>query len=284
MTALVSTIAEVQQAVGRARDRNLKVGLVPTMGALHAGHVSLIRAARAETGFVVVSIFVNPTQFGPGEDFSRYPRTLEVDLDICRREGVDLVFAPAAETVYPADFHTYVEVHELQDVLCGPSRPGHFRGVATVVCKLFNIVQPAVAYFGQKDFQQARIIQQLVGDLNLPLEVRICPTIREADGLALSSRNRYLNGEQRSHATVLYRSLQEVKAAVEKGERDPVALQRHLAERITATPGAILDYAEVRSAETLRTQPRLQGDVLVAVAVKFGGTRLIDNVLLQVGD
>ena len=284
MTELVSAIAEVRQAVGRARDRNLKVGLVPTMGALHAGHVSLIRAARAETGFVVVSIFVNPTQFGPGEDFSRYPRTLEADLDVCRREGVDLVFAPAAETMYPADFHTYVEVHDLQDVLCGPSRPGHFRGVATVVCKLFNIVQPDVAYFGQKDFQQARIIQQLVGDLNLPLEVRICPTIREADGLALSSRNRYLNGEQRSHATVLYRSLQEVKAAVEKGERDPVALQRHLAERITATPGAILDYAEVRSAETLRTQPRLQGDVLVAVAVKFGGTRLIDNVLLQVGD
>ena len=284
MTALVSTIAEVRQAVGQARDRNLKLGLVPTMGALHAGHASLIRAARAQSGFVVVSIFVNPTQFGPGEDFSRYPRTLEADLDVCRREGVDLVFAPAAETMYPADFHTYVEVHDLQDVLCGPSRPGHFRGVATVVCKLFNIVQPDVAYFGQKDFQQARIIQQLVGDLNLPLEVRICPTIREADGLALSSRNRYLNGEQRSHATVLYRSLQEVKAAVEKGERDPVALQRHLAERITATPGAILDYAEVRSAETLRTQPRLQGDVLVAVAVKFGGTRLIDNVLLQVSD
>ena len=284
MTALVSTIAEVRQAVGQARDRNLKLGLVPTMGALHAGHASLIRAARAQSGFVVVSIFVNPTQFGPGEDFSRYPRTLEADLDVCRREGVDLVFAPAAETMYPADFHTYVEVHDLQDVLCGPSRPGHFRGVATVVCKLFNIVQPDVAYFGQKDFQQARIIQQLVGDLNLPLEVRICPTIREPDGLALSSRNRYLNGEQRSHATVLYRSLQEVKAAVEKGERDPVALQRHLAERITATPGAILDYAEVRSAETLRTQPRLQGDVLVAVAVKFGGTRLIDNVLLQVSD
>jgi pantoate--beta-alanine ligase len=284
MTALVSAIAEVRQAVGRARDRNLKMGLVPTMGALHAGHVSLIRAARAETGFVVVSIFVNPTQFGPGEDFNRYPRPLEADLDVCRREGVDLVFAPAAETMYPADFHTYVEVHHLQDVLCGPSRPGHFRGVATVVCKLFNIVQPDLAYFGQKDFQQARIIQQLVRDLNLPLEVRICPTIREPDGLALSSRNRYLNGEQRRHATVLYRSLQEVKAAVEKGERDPVALQRRLAERITATPGAILDYAEVRSAETLRTQPRLQGEVLVAVAVKFGGTRLIDNVLLQVSD
>jgi pantoate--beta-alanine ligase len=284
MTALVSAIAEVRQAVGRARDRNLKVGLVPTMGALHVGHVSLIRAARAETGFVVVSIFVNPTQFGPGEDFNRYPRPLEADLDVCRREGVDLVFAPAAETMYPADFHTYVEVHHLQDVLCGPSRPGHFRGVATVVCKLFNIVQPDLAYFGQKDFQQARIIQQLVRDLNLPLEVRICPTIREPDGLALSSRNRYLNGEQRRHATVLYRSLQEVKAAVEKGERDPVALQRRLAERITATPGAILDYAEVRSAETLRTQPRLQGEVLVAVAVKFGGTRLIDNVLLQVSD
>jgi pantoate--beta-alanine ligase len=284
MTALVSAIAEVRQAVGRARDPNLKVGLVPTMGALHVGHVSLIRAARAETGFVVVSIFVNPTQFGPGEDFNRYPRPLEADLDVCRREGVDLVFAPAAETMYPADFHTYVEVHHLQDVLCGPSRPGHFRGVATVVCKLFNIVQPDLAYFGQKDFQQARIIQQLVRDLNLPLEVRICPTIREPDGLALSSRNRYLNGEQRRHATVLYRSLQEVKAAVEKGERDPVALQRRLAERITATPGAILDYAEVRGAETLRTQPRLQGEVLVAVAVKFGGTRLIDNVLLQVSD
>jgi pantoate--beta-alanine ligase len=282
MTALISAIAEVRQAVGRARARSLTVGLVPTMGALHAGHVSLIRAARAGSGFVVVSIFVNPTQFGPGEDFSRYPRTLEADLDVCRRERVDLVFAPAADTLYPADFHTYVEVHDLQDVLCGPSRPGHFRGVATVVCKLFNIVQPDLAYFGQKDFQQARILQQLVRDLNLPLEVRICPTIREADGLALSSRNRYLNAEQRRYATVLYRSLLEVQAAVEKGERDPVVLQRRLAERIKVTPGAVLDYAEVRSAETLLAQPRLQGDVLVAVAVKFGGTRLIDNIILHV--
>src|SRR5262245_56013648 len=177
------------------------------MGALHAGHASLMQAARRECGYVVVTIFVNPTQFGPNEDLDRYPRQLERDLKVCEREGVDLIFAPTATTMYPPGFRTYVEVHELQDVLCGASRPGHFRGVVTVVLKLFHIIQPDVAYFGQKDAQQARIIQQMVRDLDVPVRLRICPIVRESDGLALSSRNQYLDPDQRRHATVLYRAL-----------------------------------------------------------------------------
>src|SRR5438270_243878 len=198
MNAVVAeTIEAVRRGVAAARGRHQTVGLVPTMGALHAGHVSLIRAARAETAFVVVSVFVNPTQFGPNEDFTRYPRPLEGDLKLCARERVDLVFAPAATEMYPPDFRTFVEVRDLQDVLCGASRPGHFRGVATVVLKLFNIVQPDVVYFGQKDAQQIAIIRRMMIDLNLPQILRVLPTVREPDGLAMSSRNRYLDPTQR---------------------------------------------------------------------------------------
>src|SRR5262249_19807997 len=186
----------------------------------HEGHASLIRAARAETGFVVVSVFVNPTQFGPNEDLSRYPRPWENDLETCRRERVDLVFRPEPATMYPPGYRTFVEVTGLQDVLCGASRPGHFRGVATVVLKLFNLVHPNVAYFGQKDAQQVRIIQQMVRDLDVPVAVRVCPTVREPDGLALSSRNRYLDPDQRRRAVVLYQSLEDVRRRVEAGERD----------------------------------------------------------------
>src|SRR5262245_1825717 len=225
---VAATVAEVRRAVAEARRRGLTVGLVPTMGALHEGHISLIRAARAETGFMVVSIFVNPTQFGTNEDFSRYPRPLEQDLEACGREGVDLAFVPEPATVSPPGFRTFVEVHGLQDVLCGASRPGHFRGVATVVLKLFNTVQPDVAYFGQKDAQQARIIRQMVRDLDVPVEVRVCPIVRAADGLALSSRNQYLDPEQRRHATVLHRALAEARARIEGGERDAAAVRRVL--------------------------------------------------------
>jgi len=251
------------------------------MGALHEGHASLCRAARAETGFVVVSIFVNPTQFGPSEDFSRYPRTWDADLELCGREGVDLVFAPEAAAIYPPGFSTHVEVAGLQDGLCGASRPGHFRGVATVVLKLFNIVPADIAYFGQKDAQQARIIEQMVRDLDIPVEVRVCPIIREPDGLALSSRNRYLDPDQRRRAVVLSEALQEARGAIERGERDAGRLQRWLAARIEATPGAVLDYAAVVDAHTLQPVQTICGDVLLALAVKFGPTRLIDNVLVK---
>jgi pantoate--beta-alanine ligase len=280
--SVTSTIDAVRRHVAEARGRGFSIGLVPTMGALHEGHASLIRMARAETGFVVVSIFVNPTQFGPAEDFTRYPRPLEHDLEVCRRGGVDLVFAPQAATLYPAGYQTYVEVQGMQDVLCGRSRPGHFRGVATVVLKLFHIVQPDTAYFGQKDAQQACIIQQMVRDLDVPVQLHIGPTIREPDGLALSSRNQYLDAEQRRQATVLWQALQEARLRVAGGERDAVALQQALAARIESTTGAVLDYAAVVDAGTLQPLDRLVGTVLVAVAVRFGGTRLIDNLVLRV--
>jgi len=280
--AVVTAIAEVREAVGAARRRGATVGLVPTMGALHEGHASLLRAARQETGFVVASIFVNPTQFGPHEDFGRYPRTLDADLAVCGAAGVNLVFAPEAAAIYPAGFCTYIEVHGLQDGLCGADRPGHFRGVATVVLKLFNIVQPDIAYFGQKDAQQARIIVQLARDLDVPVQVRICPIVREADGLALSSRNRYLDPEQRRHALVLSRALAEARGCIEAGERDAAVIRQQLVERIPTTPGAQLDYAAVVDARSLQPLERLHGAILLAVAVKFGATRLIDNLQLTV--
>jgi pantoate--beta-alanine ligase len=272
----------VRRAIAVARRRGLTIGLVPTMGALHEGHAGLIRAARAETGCVVVSIFVNPTQFGPNEDFQRYPRPLEKDLQLCAREGVDLAFVPEAAMVYPPGFRTFVEVQGLQDLLCGAPRPGHFRGVATVVLKLFNAVQPDIAYFGQKDAQQVRLIRQMVRDLDVPVEVRTCPIVREADGLALSSRNQYLSPDQRRHATVLYQALQEARARVEAGERSAAALRHAVGERLASVPGAVVDYAEVVDYDTLQPLDRLRGQVLIAVAVKFGATRLIDNVLLDV--
>jgi pantoate--beta-alanine ligase len=279
---IATTVQAVRRGVQQARAGDLGIGLVPTMGALHAGHISLIRAAAQETEFVVVSIFVNPTQFGPNEDLARYPRPLERDLEACTAEGVALVFVPEPATVYPPGFRTYVEVHGLQDVLCGGSRPGHFRGVATVVLKLFNIVQPDVAFFGQKDAQQVRVIEQMVADLNVPVAIRRCPTVREPDGLALSSRNQYLDPEQRRDATVLARSLEEVRQRVEAGERSGAALERLLAERVGATPGARLDYGTVVDFDTLQRAEQLRGTVLVALAVFFGTTRLIDNVLLTI--
>jgi pantoate--beta-alanine ligase len=282
--AVANTIAHARAAVAQARGRGLSVGLVPTMGALHAGHASLIRTARAETGFVVVSVFVNPTQFGPGEDFSRYPRTWEADLKVCAAEGVDVVFAPEAAALYPPGFCTHVEVRGLQDVLCGASRPGHFRGVATVVLKLFNIIQPDVAYFGQKDAQQVRIIGQMVRDLDVPVRLQICPIVREPDGLALSSRNRYLDPNQRRQAVVLSRALATARRWIEAGERDARVVRRGLAGMVQETPEAVLDYAAVVDAATLKPLERLHGEVLLALAVKFGATRLIDNTLIQLGD
>lgn len=273
------TVEQLEAALAAVRERGLTVGLVPTMGALHEGHASLLRLARAETGFVVASIFVNPTQFGPSEDFSRYPRTPADDLAVCAANGVDLVFVPDARVLYPPGFRTFVEVTSLQDVLCGAARPGHFRGVCTVVLKLFNLVRPDRAYFGQKDAQQVCIIRQMVRDLNVPVHVVVGPTVREPDGLALSSRNRYLDAAQRRHAVVLYQALHEARSHLEAGERDPETVRRVLVEQIAATPGAALDYAAVVDAETLVPPKRVHGPTLLALAVKFGSTRLIDNVL-----
>jgi pantoate--beta-alanine ligase len=280
--AMVSGIQEGRDVVAKARRGGLSIGLVPTMGALHDGHASLIQAARVETGFVVVSIFVNPTQFGPSEDLTRYPRPLAQDLQVCARTGGDLVFRPEPAVMYPPEFRTFVEVQDLQNGLCGESRPGHFRGVATVVLKLFHIVQPDVAYFGQKDAQQARIIQQLVGDLNVPVRLQICPIVRAPDGLALSSRNQYLDPNQRRQATILYRALEEARRLVEAGEQDAAEVQHLLTARIQETPGADLDYAAVVDADTLKPLTRLKGVILLALAVKFGSTRLIDNLQLSV--
>ena len=277
---VVTDLVPLRGIIAEARRRGRTIGLVPTMGALHAGHLRLIAAARAQTDFVVVSIFVNPAQFGPNEDLSRYPRPLERDLELCDEAGVDLVFHPQSATVYPPGYRTYVEVTGLQDVLCGASRPGHFRGVATVVLKLFNMVQPDRAFFGQKDAQQVRIIQQMVRDLNVPVEVCVCPIVREADGLALSSRNAYLEAEERRRATVLHGTLTEARRRIEAGERDAATIRRWMAKQLAAVPGAVLDYVAIVDADTLEDVSAIVAarPVLLAVAVKFGGTRLIDNV------
>ena len=278
------TVDETRRAVAAARAQRKTIGLVPTMGALHAGHASLIRAARVQTGFVVVSLFVNPTQFGPTEDLARYPRPFEHDRALCAAEGVDVICHPNVAAMYPADFRTYVEVHGLQDRLCGASRPGHFRGVATVVLKLLNIVQPDRAYFGQKDAQQATIIKQMVRDLNVPVAIEMCPIVREADGLALSSRNVYLSADERKQAPVLHRALEEICRLVASGERRAPPLIQLATSWIARTPGARLDYLAIVDRETLMPVDPLRGQVLVALAVLFGTTRLIDNIVLQVGE
>jgi pantoate--beta-alanine ligase len=274
---VVHTIAEAR-AVRRALPGTW--GFVPTMGYLHEGHLSLVRRARAENDRVAVSIFVNPTQFGPHEDYARYPRDLERDLRLLEPLGVDLVFVPSVEEMYPPGFQTWVIVEEVSRPLEGASRPGHFRGVATVVAKLFNILQPDRAYFGQKDAQQTVVIWRMVQDLNIPVEIVICPTVREPDGLAMSSRNTYLNPEERRAATVLFRALQAAKARYEAGERDAERLREAMREVIRAEPLARIDYVSVAHPETLQELERVEGPALLSLAVYIGTTRLIDNLML----
>lgn len=256
------------------------VGLVPTMGYLHAGHLSLAQRARAECASVIATIFVNPTQFSPSEDLADYPRDLERDLAYLEGVGVDLVFVPEVPEIYPPGFQTYVLVEELSQPLEGARRPGHFKGVATVVAKLFNLVQPQRAYFGQKDAQQVRVIQQMVKDLNFPLEVVACATVREADGLAMSSRNSYLNPAQRAAAPVLHRSLQAVNEAYQAGQRDAQELRRLALAHLAAEPMAHVEYVSLADAETLAEVDRVDRPVLVSMAVRIGRARLIDNLLL----
>ena len=281
MTVRLDRIDQVRRAVREARGRGRKVGLVPTMGALHEGHASLIRAARGETGCVVVSIFVNPAQFGPGEDLSRYPRPLEKDMELCRREGVDAVFTPSAAEMYPEGFATSVRVAGLSEKMCGAFRPGHFDGVCTVVAKLFAIVQPDVAYFGEKDAQQLAIIRRMAADLNLPPEIHGCPIVREPDGLALSSRNAYLSADERRRAPALSAALAEAKLALAAGERDAAKVAAAVRRRLEAAAGVEIQYVAVVDPDTLADLARIADKVLVAVAAKVGATRLIDNVLLR---
>jgi pantoate--beta-alanine ligase len=274
MPTVTKTIDETRRLLAGARG---KIGLVPTMGALHEGHATLFRQARESSDFVVASIFVNPTQFAPNEDFHRYPRPFDSDVAVCEAAGVDLIFNPDIVTVYPPGFQTFVEVRHLQHPLCGHTRPTHFRGVATVVLKLLQIVRPHLVYFGQKDAQQARLLLQMVRDLDVPVDVIVCPIVREPDGLAMSSRNRYLSPEQRRHAPALYLSLEEIRHLVEGGERRASALRDAALRRLAATPGARVDYVEVVSWDTLEPIERLSGEILIAMAVFFGTTRLIDN-------
>lgn len=279
---VVDTVAGLRVACDGARGARRVVGLVPTMGYLHAGHRSLIREARATTGFVVVTIFVNPLQFGPSEDLERYPRDFEGDLRLCEEEGVDVVFAPSVAEMYPRPAMTTVHVGGLTADLCGRSRPTHFDGVTTVVAKLFAITGPCRAFFGRKDAQQLAVVARMASELNMPVEVVGCPLVREADGLALSSRNAYLTHDERLAATVLFRALRAAVAAVEAGERQARAVVRVLRDTIATEPGVALDYAELRDAEELTPIDTVDGEVLLAVAARLGKTRLIDNVRVTV--
>ena len=257
------------------------VGLVPTMGYLHEGHLSLVRQARTENSSVVVSIFVNPTQFGPEEDFKKYPRDTQRDLAMLEKEGTDIVLMPSVAEMYPEQFNSWVEVGKITERLEGASRPGHFRGVTTVIAKLFNIVQPTRAYFGQKDAQQAIVIKKMVADLNMNLEVITVPTVREPDGLAMSSRNIYLNSEQRQAAVVLYQALGLAQQLWSQGEKDAGQIRQEIIALIKKQPPADIDYVSIASAETLDELDTVSSPALVSLAVRIGKTRLIDNVVLE---
>ncbi|OHB63860.1 MAG: pantoate--beta-alanine ligase [Planctomycetes bacterium RBG_13_50_24] len=280
---ITKTIEEIRGMVKAARSKGKKIGLVPTMGALHVGHISLFEAAAKNCDFVVVSIFVNPIQFGPGEDFEKYPRPLEADLEICRKARVDVVFAPEPEQMYPAKNITWVNVEKLTESLCGRSRPGHFRGVTTVCAKLFNIIAPDAAYFGQKDAQQAIVIKRMAADLNMPLEIVICPTVREPNGLAVSSRNQYLTEQQKKDAAHIYKSLQTCRRLIDAGTTETRQIIAEMQKILQQIPSGQIEYVSIVDAETLDSIEKIEGKILAAVAVKLGPARLIDNILLDAG-
>jgi len=279
---VAKTIESVRNLVKAARSKGKIIGFVPTMGALHIGHISLIEAAAKKCDFVVVSIFVNPTQFGPGEDFEKYPRPLKADLEICRKTGVDVVFAPSPQQMYPGENLTWVNVGKLTEQLCGQFRPGHFSGVTTVCAKLFNIVAPDIAFFGQKDAQQAIVIKRMVADLNMPLKIVVCPTVRQADGLAVSSRNQYLTRQQKKNAPLIYKSLQKCQKLIEDGVADSKTIINQMRKILQQAPSIKIEYISIVDADTLQELKKITGKVLTAVAVKIGPTRLIDNILVDV--
>jgi pantoate--beta-alanine ligase len=275
---IAKTIAEMKAL----RTKSLgSVGFVPTMGYLHQGHLALVKQSRAENSVVIVSIFVNPTQFGPTEDFKSYPRDTERDLAMLRKERTDIVFMPSAEEMYPEGSNSWVEVEKVTDRLEGSYRPGHFKGVATVVAKLFNIVEPARAYFGQKDAQQALVIKKMVADLNMNLEVIVAPTVRESDGLAMSSRNVYLNPQERQAAIVLFKALTLARNRREKGERNAETVRQEMTSLISQEPLAKIEYVSIADAQTLEELSKIDRPALVSLSVRFGKTRLIDNMLLE---
>jgi pantoate--beta-alanine ligase len=278
---IIRTVSWMKEFSRKERAENRILGLVPTMGALHEGHISLIKRARAECSSVVASIFVNPTQFSPSEDFAKYPRNLPGDTAKLEAAGIDALFLPQAKDIYPPNYATYVTVEGLSDRLEGRLRPGHFRGVSTVVLKLLQIVQPHFAYFGRKDAEQAAIISRMATDLNLDSEIAVCPIVREADGLAMSSRNVYLNAEDRSAAPVLYRALQAVQKSLQHGERDTASLQSAAQRVLALEPRAKLDYAEVVDAETFQPMASISRNAYILLAARFGNTRLLDNMLVK---
>jgi len=278
---IVNKIAEMKAAAKEAKMRNRTIGLVPTMGFLHEGHLSLVRECRKSAAVTAVSIFVNPLQFGPKEDFKQYPRDPGKDARLLEREAVDYLFTPDEREMYPEGYRTTVEVAGLQDKLCGSSRPGHFKGVTTVVLKLFNIVRPDLAFFGQKDAQQAIILQKMVEDLNLDVAIRVLPIVRDRNGLALSSRNTYLDRKERQAALVLIKSLTEARLTFEKGERKSATIIRRMKDLIMQEPLARIDYIEIIDLDELSRIDLIDRDVLVAVAVYIGKTRLIDNIILE---
>lgn len=277
-----SKIDDLTTKLKEERRMGKSIGFVPTMGYLHEGHLSLVRQSVKDNDLTVVSIFVNPIQFGPGEDFNRYPRDVERDKRLLEKEGVNYLFFPSDDEMYPPGFKTFVEVAELGKKLCGKSRPGHFRGVTTVVLKLFNIVQPDRAYFGQKDAQQAIIIKKMSKDLNLSVDIVVMPIVREEDGLAMSSRNVYLNEEGRKNSTVLYKSLKEAEKMIKMGERDAEKIINRMREVIMSSPEALIDYIEIVDTEELNPVNPIVGRVLIALAVYIGKARLIDNMIFEV--
>lgn len=278
---IIKKVDEAFKAARKQKEKDKSIGFVPTMGALHEGHVSLIRQARKENDFVVVSIFVNPTQFGPKEDLKRYPRPIKNDIALCKKEGVDVVFYPEVKQMYPEGYKTYVEVKELSDLLCGKPRPGHFKGVATVVTKLFNIIQPDTAYFGQKDAQQALIIKKMALDLNMPVKIKVMPIVREKDGLAMSSRNVYLSAKERNDAVVLFNSLNLAKVLIANGQRNTGQVILRMKELIRKKKSAKIDYIAVFDLDKLTPLYKVTEDCLIVLAVWIGRTRLIDNIIIR---
>jgi len=279
---LIDSISDIKAVIKAQKSMGKTIGLVPTMGYLHEGHMSLVNMSVQHNDFTVLSVFVNPVQFGPNEDFERYPRDIDRDIKMAETAGVDVVFSPSVSKMYPDGYKTYVEVEGITNILCGRTRPGHFKGVTTVVNKLFNIVQPDRAYFGQKDAQQVVVIKKMVKDLNMNLEIVTCPIVREKDGLAMSSRNVYLSGEERKSALILSKSLFEAEELIKKGKTGKENILKYITDRIKSEKSAQIDYIEIINAETLDSIEFLKGRVLIALAVKFGNTRLIDNVIVEV--
>jgi len=279
---IVRTIDSMKREIYIYKNQGLTIGFVPTMGYLHEGHISLMKKAKEENNIVVTSIFVNPIQFGPNEDYNKYPRDFERDEKLARSVGVDVIFYPNVEEMYPSDFKTKVIVQKITNIMCGKSRPGHFDGVATVVLKLFNIIKPDRAYFGEKDAQQLAVIKQMIKDLNLDVEIIGMPIVRESDGLAMSSRNSYLNEEERKSATVLYKSLILAKEMINNGERKADIIKQEMQNLILKEKYAKIDYIEIVDKNTFEPIDQIKGNILIALAVYIGSTRLIDNISLEV--